>query len=246
MMNLTPSLHDCELLDLQDPLRSLRDQFELPPGLVYLDGNSLGVLPKNTAARVAHALTHEWGQDLIQSWNKAGWFAMPLAVGDKIARLIGAGAGEVVAADSTSINLFKVLSAAIHIAQADAPQRTKVVSERSNFPTDLYIAEALCQQHGLELVLVETEDIAAALTADVTVLMLTHVNYRTGAMHDMAAVTAACMPAMPAPTTATLRAWGAGSSRSSSSLAWAKRGLLSQPMWRLLLMVFQQVLQETQ
>ena len=96
-----------------------------------------------------------------------------------------------VAADSTSINLFKVLSAAIHIVQADAPQRTKVVSERSNFPTDLYIAEALCQQHGLELVLVETEDIAASLSADVAILMLTHVNYRTGAMHDMAAMTAA-------------------------------------------------------
>jgi kynureninase len=185
------TLQDCQALDAQDPLRALRDQFSLPEGTIYLDGNSLGVMPRTTPARVADVVTREWGQDLIQSWNKAGWFAMPLAVGDKIARLIGAGAGEVVAADSTSINLFKVLSAAIHIAQADAPQRTKVVSERSNFPTDLYIAEALCQQHGLELVLVETEDIAAALTADVTVLMLTHVNYRTGAMHDMAAVTAA-------------------------------------------------------
>ena len=185
------TLQDCQALDAQDPLRALRDQFSLPEGTIYLDGNSLGVMPRTTPARVADLVTREWGQDLIQSWNKAGWFAMPLAVGDKIARLIGAGAGEVVAADSTSINLFKVLSAAIHIARADAPQRTKVVSERSNFPTDLYIAEALCQQHGLELVLVDTEDIAAALSADVAVLMLTHVNYRTGAMHDMAAVTAA-------------------------------------------------------
>ena len=185
------TLSDCQALDAQDPLRSLRDLFALPDGTIYLDGNSLGVMPRTTPARVADVVTREWGQDLIQSWNKAGWFAMPLAVGDKIARLIGAGAGEVVAADSTSINLFKVLSAAIHIARADAPQRTKVVSERSNFPTDLYIAEALCQQHGLELVLVDTEDIAAALSADVAVLMLTHVNYRTGAMHDMAAVTAA-------------------------------------------------------
>ena len=185
------TLQDCQALDAQDPLRALRDQFSLPEGTIYLDGNSLGVMPRTTPARVADVVTREWGQDLIQSWNKAGWFAMPLAVGDKIARLLGAGAGEVVAADSTSINLFKVLSAAIHIARADAPQRTKVVSERSNFPTDLYIAEALCQQHGLELVLVDTEDIAAALSADVAVLMLTHVNYRTGAMHDMAAVTAA-------------------------------------------------------
>jgi kynureninase len=185
------TLQDCQALDAQDPLRSLRDLFALPTGTIYLDGNSLGVMPRATPARVADVVTREWGTDLIQSWNKAGWFAMPQAVGDKIARLIGAGAGEVVATDSTSINLFKVLSAAIAIAKADAPQRTRIVSERSNFPTDLYIAEALCKQHGLELVLVEPEEIAAALTANVAILMLTHVNYRTGAMHDMAAVTAA-------------------------------------------------------
>ncbi len=190
MMNLTPSLHDCELLDLQDPLRSLRDQFELPPGLVYLDGNSLGVLPKITAARVANALTHEWGQDLIKSWNSAGWFTLPQRVGDKIARVIGAEPGEVVAADSTSINLFKVLAAAMHIADADHPHKNKIISERSNFPTDLYIAEALCKERGFTLQLVETEDIEAALEADAAVLMLTHVNYRTGAMHDMPSITA--------------------------------------------------------
>ncbi|MEY3511121.1 MAG: kynureninase, partial [Pseudomonadota bacterium] len=108
------TLSDCQALDAQDPLRSLRDLFALPAGTLYLDGNSLGVMPRATPARVADVVTREWGQDLIQSWNKAGWFAMPLAVGDKIARLIGAGPGEVVAADSTSINLFKVLSAAIH------------------------------------------------------------------------------------------------------------------------------------
>lgn len=185
------TLQDCQALDAQDPLRALRDLFALPTGTIYLDGNSLGMMPRATPARVADVVTREWGTDLIQSWNKAGWFAMPQAVGDKIARLIGAGAGEVVATDSTSINLFKVLSAAIAIAKADAPQRTRIVSERSNFPTDLYIAEALCKQHGLELVLVEPEEIAAALTANVAILMLTHVNYRTGAMHDMAAVTAA-------------------------------------------------------
>ena len=185
------TLHDCQALDAQDPLRALRDQFHLPEGTIYLDGNSLGVMPRSTPARVADVVTREWGTDLIQSWNKAGWFAMPQAVGDKIARLIGAGSGEVVATDSTSINLFKVLSAAIAMAQADAPQRRRIVSERSNFPTDLYIAEALCKQHGMQLVLVEPEEIAASLTAEVAVLMLTHVNYRTGAMHDMAAVTAA-------------------------------------------------------
>jgi len=185
------TLQDCQALDAQDPLRALREQFSLPAGTIYLDGNSLGVMPRATPARVADVVTREWGQDLIQSWNKACWFAMPLAVGDKIARLIGAGAGEVVAADSTSINLFKVLSAAIHIAKADRPHAQRIVSERSNFPTDLYIAEALCQQHGLELVLVETDKLAASLSANVAILMLTHVNYRTGAMHDMVAVTAA-------------------------------------------------------
>ncbi len=192
---MTTTLQDCINLDAQDPLRDLRDQFNIPADTIYLDGNSLGVMPRATPARVAQVVTQEWGTELIQSWNKNGWFAMPQQVGDKIARLIGAGPGEVVATDSTSINLFKVLSAAMHIAAADAPNgqmtRKRIVSERSNFPTDLYIAQALCKQHGMELVLVEPENMAAALTADVAVLMLSHVNYRTGAMHDMAAVTAA-------------------------------------------------------
>ena len=116
---------------------------------------------------------------------------MPQRLGDKIARLIGVAPGEVVVTDSTTINLYKVLWAALNIAAADAPQRKVVVSERSNFPTDLYIAEALCRERGLHLKLVEPDDITAALTPDVAVLMLTHVNYRTGAMHDMQAVTAA-------------------------------------------------------
>ncbi len=190
MMNLTPTLQDCELLDAQDPLRALREQFDLPSGTIYLDGNSLGVLPKATPARVAHAVHQEWGQDLIKSWNTAGWFTLPQRVGDKIARIIGAQSGEVVAADSTSINLYKVLAAALHMAAADAPRKKRIVSERSNFPTDLYIAQALCQERGYTLTLVESDEVVAALQDDVAVLMLTHVNYRTGAMHDMAALTA--------------------------------------------------------
>jgi kynureninase len=182
---------DCQALDAQDPLHKLRDQFQLPPGVIYLDGNSLGVLPKTTAARVADVVTREWGTDLIQSWNKNHWFELPQTVGDKIARLIGAAPGEVVAADTTSINLYKVLSAALNIAALDAPHRKRIVSERSNFPTDLYIAEAICKERGLELLLVEPEEIADSLSPEVAVLMLTQVNYRTGAMHDMAAVTAA-------------------------------------------------------
>jgi kynureninase len=184
------TLQDCRALDAQDPLRELRHQFTLPEGVIYLDGNSLGVLPNTAAARVAKAVTEEWGQGLIRSWNSAGWFDMPQKVGNKIAQLIGAGPGEVVATDSTSVNLFKVLSTALSIADVDTPHRTVLVSERSNFPTDLYIAEALCKERGLGLVLLEAEEIEAALTPDVAVLMLTHVNYRTGAMHDMSAITA--------------------------------------------------------
>ncbi|MDB5885498.1 MAG: Kynureninase [Polaromonas sp.] len=188
---MTPTLRDCRARDAQDPLRELRDQFTLPEGVIYLDGNSLGVLPRTAAARVAEAVTREWGQGLIGSWNSAGWFDLPQRLGNKIAKLIGAEPGEAVATDSTSINLYKVLSAALNIAAQDAPGRKLLVSERSNFPTDLYSAVGLCRERGLQLLLVEPEEIAAALTADVAVLMLTHVNYRTGAMHDMQAVTAA-------------------------------------------------------
>jgi kynureninase len=178
-------------LDAQDPLRALREQFSLPAGVLYLDGNSLGVLPKATPARVQQVVQEEWGTGLIRSWNSAGWITLPQRVGDKIARLVGAGSGELVVADSTSVNLFKVLSAALTITAADAPQRKTIVSERSNFPTDLYIAEALCRERGFELVLAEPEELPALLDARTAVLMLTHVNYRTGRMHDMAALTAA-------------------------------------------------------
>ena len=189
---MTPqTLSDCQVLDQQDPLRSLRDLFQLPEGVIYLDGNSLGVLPKATPSRVAQAVAQEWGKDLIKSWNTAGWFQMPLKVGNKIARLIGAKDDEVVAADSTSINLFKVLSAALSIAKADHPAKKIILSECTNFPTDLYIAEALCKERGYQLKLVETEELLTALQTDVAVLMLTHVNYRTGAMLNMKDMTAA-------------------------------------------------------
>ena len=157
------TLEHCQQLDLQDPLRPLREQFSLPSGLIYLDGNSLGALPKSTAARVAQVVTQEWGQGLIGSWNEAGWFDMPQRLGDRIASLIGAGPGEVVATDSTSINLYKVLSAALLIARSSDPARLRVISERDNFPTDLYIAEGLCGAQGGTLELLEPEQLAAAL-----------------------------------------------------------------------------------
>ena len=185
------TLQDCQALDAQDPLRALRERFALPQGVIYLDGNSLGAQPKAAAARVAEVVTQEWGQDLITSWNKAGWITLPERLGNQFAPWLGAGQGELVFTDTTSINLYKVLSAAARIAREDAPGRKKLISERSNFPTDLYIAQSVCQEYSLELVLLEPEEIAGALQTDVAISMLTHVNYRTGAMHDMAAVTAA-------------------------------------------------------
>ena len=189
------SLQDCQALDAQDPLRHLRDQFALPAGVIYLDGNSLGAMPKASAARVAQVVSEEWGKGLIRSWNTAGWMDQPHHIGDKIARLIGAGPGEVMAADSTSINLFKVLSVAMQIARQggalQSPARNVILSERSNFPTDLYMAQGLCRTHGFTLKLVDRRHIAAALGVDTAALLLTHVNYRTGALFDMAALTRA-------------------------------------------------------
>jgi len=180
----------CLSLDAQDVLAPLREQFDLPPDKVYLDGNSLGVLPRATAARVADVVQREWGQQLIESWNTAHWIELPARVGDKIARLVGAAPGELVCADSTSVNLFKVLSAALTIAREDAPAKRTIVSERGNFPTDLYIAEALARERGFELVLVDApSEIEPRLAlGDVAVLMLTQVDFKTGRLHDMAAL----------------------------------------------------------
>jgi kynureninase len=181
----------CMERDEQDVLAPLRAQFDLPAGRIYLDGNSLGALPCATASRVQEVVRSEWGEDLIQSWNKAGWIDQPQRVGDKIARLIGASAGEVIAADSTSLNLYKVLSVALALVKSDAPERCVIVSERDNFPTDLYIADSLARQLGFELRLVAADEITAFLNDRLAVLLLTQVNYRTGRMHAMAEVTAA-------------------------------------------------------
>jgi kynureninase len=175
--------------DAADPLRSLRDEFVLPEGVIYLDGNSLGALPRRTAARVAATIEREWGQGLIRSWNTAGWIDLAQAIGDSIGTLVGAAPGEISVGDSTSVNLFKALSAASALQKADAPSRTTLLSERSNFPTDLYIAESVAVAAGLKLRLVDAADLAGHLDQDVAVLMLTHVNYRSGRMHDMADLT---------------------------------------------------------
>lgn len=186
---------DCLARDAADLLAPLRAQFDLAAadaeGVIYLDGNSLGALPAATAARVAAVVQDEWGAGLIRSWNAAGWIDLGQRIADKISTLIGARAGEVVVADSTSVNLYKVLSAAMAMAKAGTRAGRRMISERSNFPTDLYIADTLARAQGFELVLAEAGEISALLDERAAIVMLTHVNYRTGRMHDMAAVTGA-------------------------------------------------------
>ncbi|MGG7604114.1 kynureninase [Massilia sp. BKSP1R2A-1] len=192
-MPTTITRADCEARDRQDPLGALRDRFDLPEGLIYLDGNSLGARPTASLARAQDVVSREWGVDLIRSWNTAGWFELPKRLGDRLAPLIGARSGEVVVTDTTSLNLFKALAAALQI-QSTGPNaaRRTIVTERSNFPTDIYMAEGLTGwlQQGYSVRLVDSVDeIPAAVDADCAVLMLTHVNYRTGYQHDMAQLT---------------------------------------------------------
>jgi kynureninase len=184
-----PATPDPARLDAADPLARFRGRFALPDGVIYLDGNSLGALPRATAARVARVVEEEWGRDLIGGWTRHGWIDLPLRLGDKVARLIGAAPGEVAVADSTSVNLFKLLAGALRLR----PGRRVILSERDNFPTDLYIAEGLAALlgGGHAVRLVETDEIAGAIDGETAVVLLTHVNYRTGRMHDMAALTRA-------------------------------------------------------
>jgi len=180
---------DCLHLDAGDPLASLRDLFELPAGVIYLDGNSLGPLPRSAPARLREVACDEWGRGLIRSWNTAGWIDLAQRVGDKIARLVGVGVGELVVTDGTSVNVFKALCAALALARTGGPnghRRNVIVSERRNFPTDLYIAQSFAREHELELRLVEPHEIACALDATSAILLLTHVDYRSGRMHCMA------------------------------------------------------------
>ena len=183
----------CQALDAQDPLAPLRRQFALPEGVIYLDGNSLGARPVAALARAQQVIAQEWGNGLIRSWNSAGWADLSQRLGNRLAPLIGARDGEVVITDTTSINLFKVLSAALSVQRQRQPGRKVIVSEASNFPTDLYIAEGLAEllQQGYSLRLVNSPDeLPQAIDQDVAVVMLTHVNYKTGYMYDMQALTA--------------------------------------------------------
>jgi kynureninase len=180
---------DLEALDREDPLRPFRDRFFLPEGTIYLDGNSLGAMPKAVPDRIREVVEEEWGRDLIRSWNIHGWIDLQMSVGAKIGRLIGAGEGETIVADSTSVNLFKALSAALALN----PSRRTILSERENFPTDLYVVEGLIRNLGRGHVLkvAAPEEFPAVIDDEVACVLLTHVSYRTGRMYDMAKITEA-------------------------------------------------------
>ncbi len=184
------SIDHASALDAGDPLAGLRDSFTLPADVIYLDGNSLGALPRAVPDRIAATVTGDWGDGLIRSWNEADWINAPRRIGAKIAPLIGAAPDNVIAADSTTVNLFKVLSAALALR----PRRQKIITETRNFPTDNYIAEGVIRQTGGAHRLVHADGVTAIadlLDDDVAVLMLTHVNYRDGSVHDMAGLTRA-------------------------------------------------------
>jgi len=177
-----------EALDAADPLAAFVGEFALPPGTIYLNGNSLGPAPKAAIARAGEVAETEWAEWLITSWNRAGWFALPYRLGDRIAGLIGAEAGEVVVCDGTSINLFRTVAAALALR----PDRRVIVMEGSNFPTDNYVVQGLCETlgQGHAIRFAEKDEIAAAITDDVAVVVLTQVHYKTAHILDMAAITA--------------------------------------------------------
>lgn len=183
----------CIAADAADPLRAFKDQFILPEGVIYLDGNSLGARPRTSLEVATRVLEQEWGTGLIRSWNTAGWFELPGRLGNKLAALIGAGQDEVVITDTTSLNLFKCLAAALRIQKAADPARKVILTERDNFPTDIYMAEGIVDflDQGYSVRLIDDElTLTDALGPDVAVVALSHVNYRTGNMWDMAATTA--------------------------------------------------------
>ena len=182
---------DIAALDAADRLASCRDLFDLPAQTIYLNGNSLGPLSRASAEAMQRVVSEEWGQDLISSWNKHRWIDLPLRVGARIAPLLGAAGAQVLCCDSVSVNLFKLLAAALALSNNQNPV---ILSLRDNFPTDLYIAEGLTdllQQHGAqaELKLVETNALEAAIAEGPAVLMVTHVDFRTGRKLDMAKLT---------------------------------------------------------
>lgn len=188
----------CQVLDEQDPLGAFRDEFAIPEGVIYLDGNSLGARPKAALERAQQVIADEWGQGLIRSWNTAGWFDLPVRLGGQLSDLLGGGAGTTVVTDTTSINLFKALFAAVRIQAEDAPGRRVIISERDNFPTDLYIIDGVIStlEGDYEVRLIDADHpLEEALDDSVAAVVLSHVNYRTGRLWDLPAVTASVQQA---------------------------------------------------
>ncbi len=181
------TLEEARQLDLADPLAFARQRFDLPAGLIYLDGNSLGALPSAAPSALAHTAESQWGDDLISSWNKHGWIDWPTRIGAKLAPIVGARPSELLIADSTSVCLFKLLAAALRAR----PGRKTILTRRRNFPTDLYVAEGLAEMLGLELKAVEPDEILGAIDEDVAAVTLTHVDYRSAAILDMERINAA-------------------------------------------------------
>jgi kynureninase len=171
-------------LDASDPLAFARERFVLPDGTIYLDGNSLGALPKATSPKLFDVVERQWGEDLIASWNTHGWIDAPMRVAAKLAPIVGAKADELLVADSTSVCLFKLLASAVRAR----PGRRTILVQEGNFPTDTYVAEGLAEMLGLELRRADPAKVAAAIDADTAVVSLSHVDYRSGARVDMAAV----------------------------------------------------------
>ena len=185
------TLEEAKSLDAADPLASARGRFQLPEGLIYLDGNSLGALPKGAPAALANTAEHQWGDDLIASWNKHGWIDWPSRIAAKLAPIVGARPSELLIADSTSVCLFKLLAAAARAR----PGRGTILSQKRNFPTDLYVAQGLAEVLGLGLRAVEPDEIIGAIDGDTAVVTVTHVDYRSAAFYDMHAVSEAARAA---------------------------------------------------
>ena len=180
------TLEEARQLDVADPLRKMRERFLLPDGVIYLDGNSLGALPKATSPQMLDLIERQWREDLITSWNKHGWIEWPQRVAARLAPIVGASPSELLIADSTSVCLFKLLAAAVDAR----PGRRTILTQERNFPTDLYVAQGLAEMLGLGLQAVPAGEIANAINDRTAVVTLTHVDYRTGCLYDMRAINA--------------------------------------------------------
>jgi len=183
-----PSLAEAQARDAADPLRGWRDRFVLPEGLIYLDGNSLGALPKATIAAMRDATDRQWGDGLIRSWNDADWIGAPRRIGDKLARLMRAAPGEVIACDSVTVNLYKLMMALL--AARTGAGASMILTESGNFPTDLHVAAGVAAQHEMTLDAAPRDQIAARIGPDTALIVLTHVHYKTGERFDMAGLQA--------------------------------------------------------